>query len=199
MTEIQLRSSGPDIGEFSGFNAAQRLMREIRSSEGDLIGIPTGFKDLDERLGGLRPGDLIILAARPAMGKTALALNLVLTQLASRKPVVYVSLESSKERLLARVLCSKAGVALYQLDKGSLSPDELRRVEGEVTKLEGAPLYILDKAAPTLAEIEDFVEKIAHQHSQLGLVVIDWLQHMTWCDYPHQTQEKYREALVGIN
>jgi replicative DNA helicase len=145
-----------------------------------ITGISTGFKKLDEKTGGLHEGDLIILAARPSMGKTALALNIaqhVATQPDLRKTVAVFSLEMSRESLLTRMICSRARVDQQKFRAGFLNSDERRQLQVALLELSEAPLFIDDSSNINLMDVHAKLRRLQSEHG-LGLVIIDYLQLM---------------------
>jgi replicative DNA helicase len=144
-------------------------------------GVSTGFVKFDELTGGLHPGELIILAARPSMGKTALALNIaqhIATHPSLRKTVAVFSLEMSKEALLTRMICAAARVDQQKFRAGYLNKEERRRLQIAAADLAEAPLFIDDTAGIGLMEIHAKLRRLKAEHG-LGLVVIDYLQLMS--------------------
>jgi len=144
-----------------------------------LKGVGTGFVKLDELTGGFREGELIILAARPAMGKTALALNIgqhIATH--EKLPVAVFSLEMSKESLLTRMVCAGARVDQQKFRAGYLNGDERRRLQIAASQLVEAPLYIDDSAGANLMDIHSKLRRLKAEMG-LGLVIIDYLQLMS--------------------
>jgi replicative DNA helicase len=142
-------------------------------------GISTGFTKLDEMTGGLHAGELIILAARPSMGKTALALNIaqhVATRL--NETVAVFSLEMSKESLLTRMLCATARVDSQRFRAGYLNQDERRKLQAAAAQLVEAPLFIDDTAGASLMEMHAGLRRLQQQR-KLGLVIVDYLQLMS--------------------
>jgi len=142
-------------------------------------GISTGYTKLDEMTGGLHAGELIILAARPSMGKTALALNIaqhVATRL--NETVAVFSLEMSKESLLTRLLCASARVDSQRFRAGYLNQDERRKLQTAAAQLVEAPLFIDDTAGSSLMEMHAGLRRLQQQR-KLGLVVVDYLQLMS--------------------
>jgi len=143
-------------------------------------GLSTGFLKFDEMTGGLHGGELFILAARPAMGKTALALNVALhvaTNRANPKAVAVFSLEMSKESLLTRLICSLARVDQQKFRMGYLNQEERRRLSFAATELIEAPLFIDDTSGTTVMDINAKLRKLRNQ-ADLGLAVVDYLQLM---------------------
>lgn len=139
-------------------------------------GIETGFDDFDEMTGGLHPNELVILAARPSMGKTAFALNIVEhVSVDSQQPVLFVSLEMSKLELGDRLLCSRAKVNGHRLRNGHISKEESQLLIRTANEVSTAPLYIDDTPGRTMTEIAAAARRLKRRHG-LALVVIDYLQ-----------------------
>src|SRR5260370_14896931 len=145
-----------------------------------LKGISTGFTKLDEMTGGMHAGELIILAARPSMGKTALALNIAQHVAAKLdKTVAVFSLEMSKESLLTRMLCASARVDSQKFRSGYLNSEERQRLQVAASQLVLAPLFIDDTAAANLMAMHAKLRRLQAERKQpLGLVVVDYLQLM---------------------
>lgn len=144
-------------------------------------GISTGFYKLDEMTGGMHAGDLFILAARPSMGKTALALNMayhVATNKSNPGTVAIFSLEMSKESLLTRMLCAAARVDSQRFRAGYLNADERKRLSAGLAQMVEAPLYIDDTAGAHLMDMHAKLRRLLAERP-LGLVVVDYLQLMS--------------------
>lgn len=155
---------------------------ELHKEKGKLRGIPTGFKDLDNILAGLQKSDLVVLAARPSLGKTSLALDIARQVACKAKiPVGFFSLEMSKEQLVDRMLCAEAGVDLWKLRTGKLSEsdedDDFPRIGHAMGVLAEAPLFIDDSSITSVMEIRTKARRLQTEHG-LGLLVIDYLQLM---------------------
>ncbi len=143
-------------------------------------GISTGFLKFDEMTGGLREGELFILAGRPAMGKTALALNVaqhVATNPKNPKAVAVFSMEMSKESLLIRMLCASARVDQQRFRAGYLSADDRRLLQDAMYRMVESPLFIDDTAGINLMDVHSKIRRLQAEHD-LGLVVIDYMQLM---------------------
>jgi replicative DNA helicase len=155
---------------------------ELHKGAGKFRGVPTGFDDLDTLLAGLQKSDLVILAARPSVGKTSLALDMV-RQVAvkSKVPVGVFSLEMSKEQLVDRLLCAEANVDLWKLRSGKLSDreedDDFPRIGHAMGLLSEAPIFIDDSAALNIMELRTKARRLKSEHG-LGLIVIDYIQLM---------------------
>ena len=154
----------------------------LHKEKGKLRGLPTYYTDLDEKLGGLQKSDLIILAARPACGKTSFALDIARTAAVKNKtPVGIFSLEMSKEQLVDRMLCAEANINLYNLRMGNLSTtgehDDFSRIGHALGVLSEAPIYIDDTASAGIMEIRTKARRLQMEKG-LGLLVVDYLQLM---------------------
>jgi len=155
---------------------------ELHKQSGKLRGLPTGFADLDNVLAGLQKSDLIILAARPSVGKTSLALDIArLSAIKSKTPVGLFSLEMSKEQLVDRMLCAQANVSLWRMRTGKLSDKEedndFSRIGEAMGQLSEAPIYIDDSASSNIMEIRAKARRLQMEKG-LGLLIIDYLQLM---------------------
>ncbi len=139
-------------------------------------GVETGFDDFDEMTGGLHPSELVILAARPSMGKTALALNMVEhVAVNCKQPTLFVSLEMSALELGDRLLCSRAKVNGHRLRNGHISKEESKLLIRTANEVSTAPLFVDDSPSRTMTEIAAAARRIKRRHG-LSLVVIDYLQ-----------------------
>jgi len=155
---------------------------ELHKQSGKLRGLSTGWPDLDQLLAGLQKSDLIILAARPSVGKTSLALDLARqTAVINKVPVGIFSLEMSKEQLVDRMLCAQANVSLWKMRTGKLSDnendDDFSKIGQAMGELSEAPIYIDDSAGANIMEIRTKARRLQMEHG-LGLIVIDYLQLM---------------------
>ncbi|HSX42234.1 MAG TPA: replicative DNA helicase [Candidatus Saccharimonadales bacterium] len=156
----------------SSFDRIDQLHRE----KGILRGVTTGFRDLDHKLSGFQNSDLIILAARPSMGKTALALNMALNAAVKGKtPVGFFSLEQSKEQLVDRLICAQAMVDGWKLRTGNLSEDDFPAIGMAMGTLAEAPIFIDDSPMLTTLDIRTRARRLKADHN-LGLIVVDYLQ-----------------------
>jgi replicative DNA helicase len=139
--------------------------------------VATHFQDLDNITGGLHANELIILAARPSMGKTALAMNITENvAMRSEQPVLFVSLEMSKLELCDRLLCSAAKVNGQKLRNGNIGNDERKQLIEKAGEMSSAPLYVDDAPSRTVSEIAASARRIRRREGKLGLIVVDYLQ-----------------------
>ena len=153
-------------------------MEELYQNKGAIRGIRTGYKDLDNMTAGLQRSDLIVLAARPAMGKTTLVTNLAYNVATiEKKAVLFFSLEMSKEQLIDRMLADAAGVDSWNIRTGNLSDEDFAKITDAMGELAEAPIYIDDKPGLSVLEMRTKARRIAHEQ-ELGLIVIDYLQLM---------------------
>lgn len=159
--------------------AMDRLDR-LHKTQGELRGVPTGFKDLDFKLSGLQNSDLIILAARPSMGKTSLALDIARhASIRHNIPTAIFSLEMSTQQLVDRMLAAESRVDAWKLRTGKLTLDtEFDKIRASLEPLSKAPLFIDDQAANNIMKIRSVVRRLKHEKN-LGLVIVDYLQLMT--------------------
>ncbi len=157
---------------------AENLSRleQLMKNNAKVTGVPTGFRDLDLRTTGLQPSDLVLIAARPAMGKTSFALNIA-TNAAVRHnvPVAIFSLEMSKEQLANRILSSEALISSEKLRIADINGDDMAKLAMSINELSKAPIYIDDTAGITVSEIKAKCRRLKLKN-KLGLVVIDYLQ-----------------------
>ena len=149
---------------------------EMFQNKRKITGVPTGFKQLDLKTTGFQPTDLILIAARPAMGKTSFALNIATNAaLRGNVPVAVFSLEMSKEQLTNRILCSEAYISNEKMKLAELDHEDMAKLASSINELSQAPIYIDDTAGITVSEIKAKCRRLKLK-GQLGLVVIDYLQ-----------------------
>lgn len=159
---------------FDAFNKIEALY----ASKGAITGLASGFKDLDKLTTGFQPSDLILVAARPSMGKTAFTLNIATNvALRSKQPVAFFSLEMSKEQLVQRILCSEAAIDSQRLRTGELEDRDWEKLICVSDSLSSAPLFIDDTPGITVLEMRSKARRLKMEHG-LSLIVIDYLQLM---------------------
>ena len=158
-------------------NDVYQKIEERANNKGQLTGVPTGFYDLDTYTNGLQKSDLIILAARPAMGKTAFALNIAQNvALRAKVPVAIFSLEMSKDQLAQRLMCSEAEVDTQRLKTGNVQTKDWDKLAKAMADLYDAKIYIDDTAGCTITDLRAKCRRLAMAEKNLGLIVIDYLQ-----------------------
>ena len=153
-------------------------IEELHKNKGELRGIRTGYRDLDNMTAGLQRSDLIILAAHPAMGKTTLMTNLAYNVATiEKKPVLFFSLEMSKEQLVDRMLADAANVDSWNIRTGKLSDEDFLKLSEASGELAEAPIFIDDTPGLSVLEMRTKARRKNHE-SQLGLIIVDYLQLM---------------------
>ena len=151
-------------------------IERLYETKGAVTGVPTGFTEMDRMLSGLQPSELIIIAARPSMGKTALALNIAThVALNDKKPVLIFSLEMSQDLLAQRMLCAQASVNAQELRRGNLTDSDWPKLSQAIGRLSEAPIFIDDTPTISALEIRSRARKLKIEKG-LGLIVIDYLQ-----------------------
>lgn len=161
----------------------------LHRDKGTLRGVPTGFRGLDNKLAGLQKADLIILAARPSMGKTSLALNIA-ENVATKQGigVGVFSLEQSKEQLIDRLLATQSGVDSWRLRTGNLEDRDFEKINHAMAVLSEAPLFIDDSALTNVMEMRTKARRLQSEYN-LGLIVVDYLQLMSGRSTENRVQE----------
>ena len=146
----------------------------------DITGVPSGFRDIDRMTGGFQPGNLIIVAARPSMGKSALGLGIAANLgVRHQVPVALFTLEMSKSEVTQRLMCSEAKVESNRLRTGKLAVDDWPRLTAACDKLAKSPIYVDDMGSITMMEIRAKARRLKTQEPTLGLIIVDYLQLMT--------------------
>lgn len=151
---------------------------DLHKDKNKLRGVPTGFKDMDNILAGLQRSDLFILAARPSMGKTALALNLAHNVAVNGHSVLVFSLEMSKEQLVDRLLAMESGVDAWALRTGNLTDADFEKIGQAMGTLSEAKMFIDDSPGITVSDLRTKARREAHRQP-LGLIIVDYLQLMS--------------------
>ena len=183
---------------------AYTLIQKLLERKGELNGIATGFVDLDKMTYGLHPSEMIILAARPSMGKTALALNVAEAAVLPKAgknlkpvPTLVFSLEMSSEQLAMRMLCGRARVSMVRLRDGFSDTEEKRRLVGAADELSKAPLWIDDSGSLNILEVRAKARRLHAKHG-LGLIIIDYLQLLSGTDSSVQREQQIAEISRGL-
>lgn len=181
MLDISNQNTGTGFRNVADILDTHMQMVETRSqTDGVVTGLSTGFVGLDKITTGLHEDNLIILAARPAMGKTALAMNIAqYIAVKEKKPVAIFSLEMGAENLIERMLASEGMVEGYHLKTGNLSVEEWSRLVHAQGNLYDAPIFVDDTAGIRISEIRSKARKLAQEMGGLGVIIIDYLQLIT--------------------
>jgi replicative DNA helicase len=171
-----------------GFRDIHQLLSQVmervdflysREHPSDITGVPTGFRDLDEKTSGFQEGDLIIIAGRPSMGKTALALNIgEHVAVGEKRPVAIFSMEMSGTQIAARMLGSMTRIDQHKLRTGRLTDEDWSKLADGLGKLHDAPIHIDETGALNPLELRSRARRLARQYGKLGLVIVDYLQLM---------------------
>jgi len=173
-------------------------LEELYNNKGHITGVPTGFADLDFKTAGLQNSDLILIAARPAMGKTAFALNIAQhAAVHARVPVAIFNLEMSKDQLVNRMLCSEAMVDSQRMRTGKLEDDDWTKIAHALGPMSDAPIYIDDTPGVTIMDIRAKCRRLKLERN-LGLIVIDYLQLMQGRGKNESRQQEVSEMSRGL-
>jgi replicative DNA helicase len=169
-------------------------IERLQESAGGITGVPTGFKDLDRMTTGLQKGDLVIVAGRPSMGKTAWILNVAQSAAIENNTTVAIfSLEMSKEQLVQRFLCAEGRVDAQKLRHGRMNPEEYQRLAAAAGHLNTAPLWIDDSPGNTVLEMRAKARRLKAEND-VGLLIIDYMQLMS---SQHRSREPNRVQEVS--
>jgi replicative DNA helicase len=172
-----------------GFQDLQSVLAQVvervddlynRENPNDITGVPTGFTDLDRMTSGMQPGDLIIIAARPSVGKTAFALNMAEhVAISQGMPVAVFSMEMGATQLAMRLVCSVGRIDQQRLRTGRLTEDDWPRLTSAIQKMQDANLFIDETPALNPLELRARARRLARQYGKLGLIMVDYLQLMS--------------------
>ena len=179
-------------------DAFERI-EELHNNKGSLRGLKTGFRDIDKMTAGLQKGDLIIIGARPSMGKTTFAQNLTYN-IASieKKGVLFFSLEMSSGQIIERMISDVSGVNNWNIRTGNLSDDEFAKIGDAMAEMAEIPIYIDDTSSMTIMELRNKARRAAHDHD-IGVIVIDYLQLLQGSDrYKGQRVQEVTEISQGL-
>jgi replicative DNA helicase len=183
---FQIAESGTRAGQ--GFESIQPVLARVieridflhrQENKTHVIGVPTGYRDLDDMTAGLQPGELIIIAGRPSMGKTALAINIAEhVAIDNGIPAAIFSMEMSASQLAQRILGSISRVDQHKLRTGRLSNDEWTRLSDAMGRLHEAPIFIDESGGLNPLEVKARARRLKRQYGKLGLIVVDYIQLM---------------------
>jgi replicative DNA helicase len=178
ISEEGMKQGGPQEVNPLLSRALERI-EHLFHSGGDITGMSTGFKDLDKMTSGMQPADLVIVAGRPSMGKTSFAMNLVEHAVLNQtKPIVVFSMEMPADQLIVRMLSSVGRIDQTRIRNGKLEQDDWPKLSAAVTKLKDVPLFIDDTPALTPTELRARARRLAREHGEIGMIMIDYLQLM---------------------
>ena len=174
-------------------------IENLYQNKGTLRGLKTGFRDLDKKTAGFQKGDLIIIGARPAMGKTTLAQNLA-TNVATinKSGVLFFSMEMAKNEIVDRMISEGSGIDNWKLRTGNISGEDFEKLGDALGEMDGIPLYIDDSSAMTVLELRNKARRAAHDHN-IGLIIIDYLQLIQGSDrYAGNRVQEITEVSRGL-
>lgn len=155
-------------------------LHALFESDADMTGIPSGFRDLDRVTSGFQPGNLVIIAARPSMGKSAFGIGIAANvALRYEKPVAVFTLEMSKSEVTQRLMCAEAKVESQRLRTGRLQPEDWQRLTSACDRLSKAPVFVDDTGSITMMELRSKARRLKAKHPDLSMIVVDYLQLMT--------------------
>ena len=173
-------------------NALERVA-ELHKNKGVLRGLKTGFRDLDKKTAGFQKGDLIIVGARPAMGKTTFAQNL-----AYKKGVLFFSMEMAANEIIDRMISDVSGVDNWKMRTGNLSDEEFSQIGDALGEMDEIPIYIDDTSSMTIVELRNKARRAMHDHD-IGIVIVDYLQLLQGSDrYRGQRVQEVTEISRGL-
>lgn len=170
-------------------NDTMEYIKEMKSRGNSvLIGVDTGYAELNKMTTGFGKGDLVIIAARPAMGKTSLVLNMVLNLVTQRKGVAFFSLEMPAEQLMLRLLSAHTSIYLQKLRVGDLNDEESSRLNASMDMMRNSKLFIDDGAGVTINQLRSKLRKLKSRHPEIEMAVIDYLQIMSTAGRDRQAE-----------
>jgi len=177
---VMKRSGGDQLVHIKQvLQSTYEKIEELARLRGKIAGVPTGFVDLDKLLTGLHGGELVLLGARPSMGKTSIAMNICQTAaVRNDKCTAIFSLEMPREQIAMRMLCSESRVDMQRVRSGSLSDDDWMKIAGQLNTMGNAPMYIDDTAGVTPSQVRSRARRLMMDHG-LDLIMIDYMQLMS--------------------
>ncbi len=187
-------AQGRNISEFTPLsevlNTAVDHIEMLSKNAGQITGVPTGFYDLDNKTAGLQPAELILLGARPSMGKSALMLNIAHSAAVVHNiPTAFFSLEMSKEQLVSRLICAEGTIDSQKLRTGDLNDADWLKIADAIGTLQDGKLYFDDTAAISIAQLRSKCRRLKIEKG-LGLVLIDYLQLMTGSSSRYESRQQ---------
>ncbi|MEA1916916.1 MAG: replicative DNA helicase [Campylobacterota bacterium] len=189
--DITKESSGSDFKDAPTITDETLAYIEEMRAKGDneLVGVDTGFKELNKMTTGFGKGDLIIIAARPAMGKTSFVLNTALKIMNQGKGVAFFSLEMPAEQLMLRLLSAQTSIQLQKLRVGNISDEEQRRLDDATQTIRKSHLYVDDQGSVNINQLRSKLRKLKSQHSEIEVAIIDYIQIMSSVGNKDRQQE----------
>ena len=179
-------------------NAFDRI-ENLHKNKGALLGLKTGFRDLDKKTAGLQKGDLVIIGARPAMGKTTFAQNIAYNAATiNNQGVLFFSMEMSKDEIVDRMVSDVSGVDNWKIRNGNLSDDDFAKIGDALAEMGETPIYIDDTSSMTVLELRNKARRAKHDHN-ISLIVVDYLQLISGSDrYAGNRVQEVTEISRGL-
>lgn len=192
-----VRSDYRPMGEL--LNDAFERIETLQKNKGALRGLKTGFRDIDKKTAGLQKGDLVIIGARPAMGKTTFAQNLAYNIAGiNNKGVLFFSMEMAANEIIERMISDVSGVNNWNIRTGNVSDDEFAKIGDAMAEMAEIPIYIDDTSSMTIMELRNKARRAAHDHD-IGVIIIDYLQLLDGSDrYKGQRVQEVTEISRGL-
>ena len=174
-------------------------IEDLRKNKGALRGLKTGFRDIDKMTAGFQKGDLVIIGARPAMGKTTFAQNLAYNIASiNNRGVLFFSMEMAKSQIVDRIISDVAGVDNWKIRTGNLSDEEFARIGDAMAEMDEIPIYIDDTSSMTIMELRNKARRAMHDHN-IGIVIVDYLQLIQGSDrYKGNRVQEVTEISRGL-
>ena len=174
-------------------------IEQLQNNDSSVTGVPSGFYDLDEKTAGFQKGELVIVAARPSMGKTAFTLNIAQhAAIRAQAPVGFFSLEMSKESLVMRMLCAEGRIDAGRMRRGRMHDDEYARLATAAGYLTTAPIWIDDTAGISVLEMRAKARRLKADRPDLGMIIVDYLQLMVGKGKTENRQQEVSEISRGL-
>lgn len=174
-------------------------IEELHKNKGALRGLKTGFRDLDKKTAGFQKGDLVIIGARPAMGKTTFAQNLAYNiATINRKGVLFFSMEMAANEIVDRMISDVSGVDNWKMRTGNLTDEEFQKIGDALSEMDEVPIYIDDTSSMTIMELRNKARRAMHDHD-IGIVIVDYLQLISGSDrYAGNRVQEVTEISRGL-
>lgn len=174
-------------------------IENLHKNKGALRGLKTGFRDLDKKTAGLQKGDLVIIGARPAMGKTTFAQNLAYNVASiNNKGVLFFSMEMAANEIIDRMISDVSGVDNWKMRTGNLSDDEFQKIGDAMAEMDEIPIFIDDTSSMTIVELRNKARRALHDHD-IGVVIVDYLQLISGSDrYAGNRVQEVTEISRGL-
>ena len=178
---------------------AYNRVEELHNNKGALRGLKTGFRDLDNKTAGFQQGDLIIIGARPAMGKTTFAQNIAYNAATiNKRGVLFFSMEMASNEIVERMISDASGIDNWKIRTGNISNDDFAKLSEALGEMDDSPLYLVETSSMTILELRNRARRAAHEHD-IGLIIVDYLTLLQGSDrYAGQRVQEVTEISRGL-